>query len=73
MSEATELQKSLFNNKKTGWADLSEEKKNEIYSYCNSYMDFLNNGKTEREIIKESKFIADSNGFRNINDRIIKI
>ena len=68
MSEATELQKSLFNNKKTGWADLSEEKKNEIYSYCNSYMDFLNNGKTEREIIKESKFIADSNGFRNIND-----
>ena len=68
MSEATELQKSLFNNKKCGWADLSEEKKNEIYNYCNSYMNFLNNGKTEREIIKESKFIADSNGFRNIDE-----
>ena len=68
MSEATELQKSLFNDKKCGWADLSEEKKNEIYNYCNSYMNFLNNGKTEREIIKESKFIADSNGFKNIDE-----
>lgn len=68
MSEGTELQKSLFNNKKNGWEDLSEEKKNEIYSYCNSYMEFLNNGKTEREIIKESKAIADLNGFRNIED-----
>ena len=68
MSEATELKKSLFNEKKTGWADLSEEKKNEIYNYCNSYMEFLNNGKTEREIVKESKFIAESNGFRNIEE-----
>lgn len=68
MSEATELKKSLFNEKKCGWADLSEEKKNEIYNYCNSYMDFLNKGKTEREIVKESKFIADSNGFKNISE-----
>ena len=68
MSEGTELKKSLFNDKKTGWADLSEEKKNEIYNYCNSYMEFLNKGKTEREIIKESKFIAESNGFRNIDE-----
>jgi len=68
MSDATELQKSLFNNKRNGWVDLSEEKKNEIYNYCNSYMDFLNKGKTEREIIKESQYIADCNGFKNIND-----
>lgn len=68
MSEATELRKNLFNEKKCGWADLSEEKKNEIYNYCNSYMDFLNKGKTEREIIRESKVIADSNGFKNISE-----
>lgn len=68
MSEGTELQKSLFNNKRNGWEDLGEDKKNEIYSYCNSYMQFLDNGKTEREIIKESKAIADSNGFKNIED-----
>lgn len=68
MSEATELQKSLFNDKKCGWADLGEEKKNEIYNYCNSYMDFLNKGKTEREIIKESKFMAETNGFKNLDE-----
>ena len=68
MSEATELQKSLFNDKKCGWADLEDEKKNEIYSYCNSYMEFLNKGKTEREIIKESKYIAESNGFKNLDE-----
>ena len=68
MSEATELQKSLFNDKKCGWADLGDEKKNEIYGYCNSYMEFLNKGKTEREIIKESKYIAESNGFKNLDE-----
>ena len=35
MSEGKELQKDLFNNKKTGWEDLNEDKKNEIYRYCN--------------------------------------
>ena len=68
MSDAKELQKSLFHDKKNGWADLSEEKKNEIYNYCNSYMEFLNKGKTEREIIKEAKYIADTNGFKNIEE-----
>lgn len=68
MSDAKELQKSLFHDKKNGWADLSEEKKNEIYNYCNSYMNFLNKGKTEREIIKVSKEIADKNGFKNIDE-----
>ena len=68
MSDAKELQKSLFHDKKNGWADLSEEKKNEIYNYCNSYMNFLNKGKTEREIIKVSKEIADNNGFKNIDE-----
>ncbi|MBR2743671.1 MAG: aminopeptidase [Clostridia bacterium] len=67
MSEGTELQKALFNNKKNGWESLEEGKKQEIYDYCNSYMDFLNNGKTEREIVKEAKYIADTNGFVDIN------
>ena len=67
MSEGTEIQKNLFNNKRNGWEGLEEEKKKEIFSYCNDYMSFLNKGKTEREIIKESKSIADKNGFLDIN------
>ena len=68
MSEGTDLQKKLFNNKKTGWENLNEEKKKEIYNYCDAYINFLNNGKTEREIIKESKYIADTNGFVDIKN-----
>ena len=68
MSEGKELQEMLFNNKKVGWESIDEVKKNEIMGYCNSYMDFLDSGKTEREIIKESVKIAEINGFRNINN-----
>ena len=68
MSEGKELQKKLFNEKKNGWEDLCIETKSKIYDYCSSYMDFLNNGKTEREIIKESKIIAESNGFVDIKN-----
>ncbi len=67
MSEGKDLQEKLFNNKKTGWENISESAKNEIMNYCNSYMDFLNNGKTEREIVKESREIAEINGFKNID------
>lgn len=68
MSEGKELQEKLFNDKKTGWENIDEAKKNEMMGYCNSYMDFLNSGKTEREIVKESVKIAEINGFRNINN-----
>ena len=68
MSEGSELQKRLFNNKKNGWENLGEEQRQEIYNYCESYMDFLNKGKTEREVIKESKRIAELNGFIDINN-----
>ena len=68
MSEGKELQEKLFNEKKNGWDNLSSETKKEIYDYCDSYMNFLNNGKTEREIIKESKYIAECNGFTDIQN-----
>lgn len=68
MSEGTELQKALFNHKKNGWENIGDERKQEIYNYCQSYMNFLNNGKTEREIIKQSKYIADTNGYTDIRN-----
>ena len=71
MSRGTELKDLLFNPKKNGWEGLSEETQNEILNYCNGYIGFLNNGKTEREIIKESKEIAERNGFRDINEYTI--
>ena len=67
MSEGTDLKKKLFNDKKVGWEGLTEEQKNEIFNYSNGYIGFLNKGKTEREIVKTSKEMAEKKGFKDIN------
>ena len=67
MSEGKELKEKLFNEKKVGWEGITEEQKNEIFNYSNGYIGFLNNGKTEREIIKESKELAEKKGFKDIS------
>lgn len=70
MSEKTqgeELKEKLFNCKKNGWESTSEEEGRKIFDYCNGYIDFLNKAKTEREIVKCAKQIAENNGFRDIS------
>ena len=71
MAEKTmgeELKEKLFNNKKNGWEQTSEEEKKEIYSYCKNYIEFLNKSKTEREIVKNSLHIAKEHGYRDISE-----
>lgn len=62
------LQDKLFNKKENGWIGLAESEKKDIFTYCDEYIKFLNNGKTEREIIIEAKKIADEQGFKDINE-----
>lgn len=66
MSEAEELKNRLFNTKTNGWEITSDEEKNSIFEYANGYINYLNKGKTEREIIANSKQIAEQNGFKCI-------
>ena len=68
MSEAKKLKEKLFNERKLGWEGLNEAQRNEIFNYCNGYIGFLNKGKTEREIVKTSKELAEKKGFRDINE-----
>ena len=68
MSEGKDLKEKLFNEKKVGWENLSEKECNNILNYCNGYIGFLNKGKTEREIVKESKILAEKNGFKDISE-----
>lgn len=61
------MENNLLNEKKNGWLDADEKKKNEIFNFSYSYMDFLNRAKTERET---SAFLVESlenNGFKNID------
>ncbi len=60
---------NLVNEKKTGWEKINEEQKEKIYRFADEYMYFLNNGKTEREIISETKEILEKNGFVDVSSR----
>lgn len=59
---------NILNEKKCGWQNLEETKKTEIYSFCDSYLEFLNNAKTEREATKIIIECLEKNGFKSITD-----
>lgn len=67
-TEGKILQGKLFNKKEIGWKGISEDRKRDIFTYCDKYISFLNNGKTEREIVVQAKKIADNYGFRDIKE-----
>lgn len=69
MAEKTEvemLKEKLFNKKENGW--INTKQKENIFVYSKGYIDFMNKSKTEREIIKSSKEIAESKGFKDIKE-----
>ena len=66
MTEAEKLKENLFRKTKTGWEGLEENVKNEIFTFCDDYINFLNKSKTEREIVKSVKELVEENGFKNI-------
>ena len=64
--EADDLKDKLFLNKKSGWETVTEEERNNIYTFSDEYMYYLNNSKTEKEIIESSRDILFKNGFNEI-------
>lgn len=68
MTYGEELKDKLFKKKVNGWFKISDELRQEIMNYSQRYMEFLNNSKTEREIVKSSVKIAQEHGFRDINE-----
>lgn len=61
-----ELKTKLFNKRDNGW--LTIKSKDDIFEYAKGYIDYMNKAKTEREIIKQSKKMAEENGFKNIEE-----
>ncbi len=66
MTETEKLKESLFRKTKTGWEGLQENVKNDIFTFCDNYIEFLNKSKTEREIVKSVKELIEKKGFKNI-------
>ena len=61
------LKDKLFNKKEIGWNIIDSQEKENIFSFSNNYIDFLNNVKTEREAIVFAKRIAEENGYKDIS------
>ena len=61
-----DLKEKLFDNKKNGWISTTSEDRHNIFDFAEGYMNFLNNGKTEREFVKMAKKLADENGYKDI-------
>ena len=53
---------------KNGYDRLSKEDRAAIDGYCRRYMNFMDAAKTEREAIIETVKLAESAGFKNINN-----
>ena len=61
------MKEKLEYEQKQGWTKVSEEEKNQIFEFCDGYMNFLNMSKTERESVKTSVSLLEKAGFADIN------
>lgn len=56
----------MGNKKECGWKNLEDSKKEEIFNFCEDYISFLNQAKTERESATKIIEKLNDNGFKNI-------
>ncbi|MBU5454406.1 aminopeptidase [Caproiciproducens sp. MSJ-32] len=57
-------------DKKRSWEKYQEEKREELFKFCDGYIDFLSMCKTERECILTSIEMAKALGYRDFNEII---
>lgn len=56
--------------KKNAWIKYDDEKMKEVFSFSDKYKSFISACKTERECVKESIRLAESVGYKNLEDII---
>lgn len=57
-------------NNKNGWLKYSGDKKQEVFDFCKGYIDYISDCKTERECILTSIDMAESFGYRDLEEVI---
>ncbi len=66
MSEKTkgqQLKEELFYKKRSAYEAMSAEEIDKAYEYAKGYVNFIDEGKTERECVKKAIELAEANGF----------
>ncbi len=53
----------------TVWDKISQSEKEQVFSFCQSYKEFLDLGKTEREVVEYTIKIAKKNGFCSLAEK----
>ena len=64
-----ELYESLTYENKNAYLEMSEAEMDEMKSLCDDYRAFLNNGKTERECVREAVKMVKAAGFSDLADK----
>jgi aspartyl aminopeptidase len=67
-TEGEVLKEKLFNEKSAGWNGLNEEEFKQVFKFADEYMFYLNQAKTEKEIVYFSKEILLKNDFKDLNE-----
>ena len=67
-TETDKLKEKLCLDRSTGWKNTNDEEKKQIFQFADDYMYYLNKGKTEKEIVQNSKDILIKNGFKEISE-----
>ena len=60
------MKEELLNKKQSGFKGIDSSLKQEVYNFCNGYIDFLNHVKTEREATSEIVANLCNNGFKDL-------
>ena len=60
------MKEELLNKKQSGFKGIDSSLKQEVYNFCNGYIDFLNHVKTEREATSEIVTNLCNNGFKDL-------
>ncbi len=63
-----ELFESLSYKRKNVYESIGENEKKEMFSLCDEYREFLDEGKTERECVAKAVKMAEENGFVKMDD-----
>ncbi|MBE7065635.1 MAG: aminopeptidase [Ruminococcaceae bacterium] len=63
-----EFNKELEVKRESSWVSMDETIRKETFDVCERYKDFLNKGKTEREVVENTISILKANGFVDFND-----
>lgn len=70
MDKENTLQKKLTKKWQNGWKEKNKEQRNEIFQFSQGYKNFLDQGKTERESVKEIVRLAKKQGFTSLEEVI---